>query len=372
MGLGSFLFGGPDQRAIDKERARALGQSNRFTDYAYGRLGDVEARGDRAYGEGYGAYRNLLDPNFVDSNIFGRGREGAAGPGGGSGGGGGAAAAAKDPYGDMFNSSEDLAGRFRDFKGIDPEALRYFREYATTGGWSPERRADAMAESTAGVPAVYGNLINDINRRGAVTGSGLVDGSVARLARESARAATDAARSGRLGIEQAVDTGRQWGATGIEGHHTNDAQARLQALGGEGNVLASILGNKVSMRNTDEQVAASRAASGAANSLAEAQLRANLYLGGAGGMSHYFDSDVGTQSDLRGNILGNNQMTGNQMGGLIQQSNKPEALNTIAGLGGAAMPWINMFSGPRRQTSSFQGFRNPGSSSAQGGVFGAF
>lgn len=361
------LFGGPDQRAIDRERTRALGQSNRFTDMAYGRLGTVEDRGDRAYGEGYGAYRNLLDPNFIDSTIFGRGREGAAGPGGGGGGGAGAST---DPYGDLFGDSNNLAARYRGFKGIDPEALKYFREYAQTGGWSPERRADAMAESTAGVPAVYGNLINDITRRGAVTGSGLVDSSVSRLAREAARATTDAARQGRLGIESAVDTGRQWGTTGIEGHHTNDASARLQALAGEGNVLASVLGNKVSMRNTDEQVAASRAASGAANSLAEAQLRANLYLGGAGGMSHYFDSDVGTQSDLRGNILNNNMMTGNQMGNLIQQGNRPGIIGGLAALGGAAMPWLNMFGGGSRSTQPFQGYRNPGSSSAQGGIFG--
>lgn len=358
MGFMDTLFGGADQGAINRERTRALGQSNRFTDQAYGRLGTVEDRGDSAYGEGYGAYRNLLNPEFIDSNIFGRGREGGGGNGGG--GGGGSSSGGSDPYGNLFEDSDNLAGRYRNFKGIDPEALKYFREYAETGGWSPERRADAMAESTAGVPAVYGNLINDTSRRGAVTGSGLVDSSVSRLAREAARATTDATRAGRLGIESAVDTGRQWGTTGIEGHHTNDASARLQALAGEGNVLASVLGNKVSMRNTDEQVSASRAASGAANSMAEAQLRANLYLGGAGGMSHYFDSDVGTQSDLRGNILNNNNMTNSYMGNLTQQARKPGIIGGLAALGGAAMPWLNMFGGagqsPQSQTSNYGGY----------------
>lgn len=109
-------------------------------------------------------------------------------------------------------SADDIA-RMRD-KG--------YEEFATTGGWTPEREAMTRARATSGIPSTYEAMKRGIAQGNRVQGgSGPGDFARARvLARDQAASATEASRNAELGIMEAINAGRQYGITGRANQET--------------------------------------------------------------------------------------------------------------------------------------------------------
>jgi len=97
-----------------------------------------------------------------------------------------------------------------------------YDEFAKTGGYSAGDIANIRSRGTSGVPAFYSTLQEDLERQNAATG-GYAPGfgsQMAKLAREQAHGAQSAALDTELGIKEKVNEGRRWGATGMTSSET--------------------------------------------------------------------------------------------------------------------------------------------------------
>jgi hypothetical protein len=206
-------MGDRGEKKTNKMLAEQGQQYNRFADV-------MGQRGAAEYDYGTGA-RSNIDKAYWD--LY-KGMEGA----GGGGGGGGPAyqmAQYKDPR--------------------ENEAQAMYREWAKTGGISPEQEATFRARATSSLPGFYEGIAREM--RGAPSvGFG---SQMAKLAREQGRGLAEAGLGAEADILGKRLSGQQWGGTGLE--RTDESLIERQM--------------RVERERIGEQKAAQAAAAAAAN-----------------------------------------------------------------------------------------------------------
>lgn len=130
------------------------------------------------------------------------------------------------------------AAAYKNFAQGNTPSGKFYSNLMNTGGYSEQDKADMSAEGNAATPAFFDNLRNMYSSQQAATGgySPGYGASLARLSREGAREAQDAARRTSLGINESVRGGKERGAAGISGQFlggmagaTQNDQATTQA-----------------------------------------------------------------------------------------------------------------------------------------------
>lgn len=126
-----------------------------------------------------------------------------------------------------FNGS-DIDSELAGLKSRDVNE-KVFDEYADTGGWDPSRKRSYLDEATAGARQSTGNVLNEMRRQGAATGNGLAGFLANRASRDFSRGIGDTTTSALNLMNESVDRGRQWGATGRAGLNVGNADRSLAA-----------------------------------------------------------------------------------------------------------------------------------------------
>lgn len=128
-----------------------------------------------------------------------------------------------------------------------------FDEYANTGGWTPERKRLALEEGTAGARQSTGNVLNEMRRQGAATGNGLAGFLANRASRDFSRGIGDTTTSALNAINNSIDSGRQWGASGRAGLNVGNADRALSAAQSrlQGRMGLADLGLRADLANQD-------------------------------------------------------------------------------------------------------------------------
>ena len=258
MGAVNKGIQGSQERASDMYKSlyggydRFIQGGDNFNPGAYGELttggggggGAAPAR-DQRFTDVEGAYRKFMDGGGIDTGRFDR-FQGNLAEIGASGGWSPEQIAAyeKDVAGMRgIASDEDIARRFRG-GGV-------FDEFAKSGGYSPADISNIRARATSVIPAYYDVARNEAARMGAVQG-GYGPGQAAlfaRMGRDQARGAQDAAREAEFGISDRVREGRKWGASGMSSAENALQNMRMSALTGatsaEGNLRNSIAQNRI-------------------------------------------------------------------------------------------------------------------------------
>lgn len=101
--------------------------------------------------------------------------------------------------------------------GGNPEAAAGFRNFAQTGGFSPEDLRNIRARALSPVRATYANAEREVNRQRALQG-GYSPGFgtlQARMAREQGQGISDAATNAESSIAQMVQQGKLAGLQGL-------------------------------------------------------------------------------------------------------------------------------------------------------------
>jgi hypothetical protein len=235
--LGVSNGGGKDQKQantqLQQQTAYQTGQQKAFDTRNTADLDASRGRGDELYGSlkaGYGALAG-----------------GAPGTTASAGGGGGYNTAyqmaavdpryntVEDKYKDFMSTGgwdpttkEGQQGRINTLTemgktgGISPEDQARMRggglyeEFAKTGGLSDKDRQNIRSRGTSGIPAMYDQMKQAQQRQAAVSGGYGPGANVmaGRMARQQQGGMADAALNSELGIQQQVNQGRQFGATG--------------------------------------------------------------------------------------------------------------------------------------------------------------
>lgn len=255
------MGGGKDQKQanqmINQNAQQEVQRGNRFDARNQEDLTASRAKGDDLYNQMKAGYTSLLTP-----------AQAAISPGGGGGGGGGGSfnpSASGDPrFKEVENQYRDFSttggwspertasmqGNINAFKdisrtgGVDEEGKNRMRgngvfdEFQRTGGYSEGDKANIRSRATSVIPAMYSRLRDEAGRMSSVQG-GYGPGKVAmmsRLARQNASGLSDASRDAELGIMDKVNQGRQWGTEGM-----SNAEGNLQGLMSR-NKLTSLTG----------------------------------------------------------------------------------------------------------------------------------
>lgn len=108
-------------------------------------------------------------------------------------------------------------------------ANKTFKEFSETGGYTDDDKANIRGRVAAQTPSLYAGLSQELKRKSAVNPYAFgLDSAGTKLARESARASSDAVREGEIGLSESVREGRLAGAQG----YTNSV---LQSLAAKNN-----------------------------------------------------------------------------------------------------------------------------------------
>jgi len=297
---------------IDQERDLANRQYGDISGQLMGRLPSAQVRSDTAYNDIYGGYGDLL----------GRAR---AGLGSGNTG----------QYNDLYNSFK----KFGDTGGIDNTGIERIRgkgvfdEFARTGGLSEADKENLRARSTAVLPSFYANLKDELNRTRNLQGGYApgYDAQSAKMIRDQAYAANQAAAEAEGGIVDRVTEGRKWGAGSL-----SSAEQGLQDL---------LSRNKL---------AGWQGALGAQNSMADQgyrdrALNLEAELGALGGMRGLRTDTPGEEFGLYDRLLGSAGgragAVGNNLNLRAQYNPNVSTFDRVSGLLGAAgnlaMPFFN-------------------------------
>lgn len=141
-----------------------------------------------------------------------------------------------------FSASSKAYGGFMDGGGVDAAAMRVahpmfqdqmnntaigdkyrangtYEEFARTGGISDADKTNMRGRIASQVPSYYAAMNATGDRLNGAQGGYNIGAQAqrARSARDQSAASAAAVRDGELGITDAVNSGRQWGATGMTG-----------------------------------------------------------------------------------------------------------------------------------------------------------
>jgi hypothetical protein len=252
-----------------------------------------------------------------------------------------------DYYGDSESAYKQL-GNF-DPTGIS-EPLNQYREFATTGGFTPGQISDRRARSNAALPQVYNRAVQDMDRMRAVQGGYSPGYTASRAAtlRDAGTAMSDQSRATEADIADSVRSGKMWGTQGIGDTQRSIEDYRQRAVGGSAAGLAGIAGGRTS-RDLDVgqynagadyrdnalrgQLEAQYRGMGAGNEMDLNRMYQQGRQFGATGMAN----ELGRYDDnlLRGaGIFGNNDMQRIH----ANKGRGPEWLNAIGNVVGGVVP----------------------------------
>lgn len=326
---------------IDQDRSRASSEHNVDRPYIQGQLGRVNTEDQALRGEILGGYRNLAGGKDVGGNplAYGGGSSSSYGGGGGQ-------YQAKmlgiDP------SLVGLEGRFNTLSGGLDRALPGYEELAKTGGYSDADRANIRSRGAETGSAIFGNLRNEMARRGAVTGGYNPGGSasMARLAREQGIAAGKGARDTELGISESARQGKLAGLGGMK---------EIGSLGYGGvsdiaNTRQSVLAQNVDAENTAAARNAAAAASSGSRADDERRYAMQLQMQGLGGLQDMYGQSPAETSRYDDMLLRERGLTDQTMSGNIQNrmgnvgpetsawDRAMQGVGAASGLGSAFLP----------------------------------
>jgi len=113
-----------------------------------------------------------------------------------------------------------------------------FKNFAETGGWSPDEMSDFRARSTSGIPSMYGGLRDEMVRGKTIQGGyGPGYGTAqSQLARDRARSMGEASLGAETSLANSIRQGKQWGGEQGKGA----AQQEYGNMAGAQNQLTSI------------------------------------------------------------------------------------------------------------------------------------
>jgi len=123
-------------------------------------------------------------------------------------------------YGGEFDSSKAWWKDIADTGWRSPEQKNAgwgwgnFKNFAETGGWSPEEMADFRARSTSGIPEFYGGMRDELNRGRTVQGGygpGYTEAG-SQMARDRSRAMGEAQLGAETSLASSVREGKRWGS----------------------------------------------------------------------------------------------------------------------------------------------------------------
>lgn len=129
------------------------------------------------------------------------------------------------------NTLQKLRGQYDEFVqtgGYDPAALQTYRNFATTGDFTPQQKSQFMAQATGGVGQTYKTLMAQDQARRAATG-GLGGDATAQMARNLAQGQAQATIGGETSLHDIISANKLAGAGGLG----QIATARESALTGE-------------------------------------------------------------------------------------------------------------------------------------------
>ena len=323
---------------IDQDRNRASTEHSQDRPYIQSQLGRVNTEDQALRGDILGGYRNLAAGKDITGADFAYG----------SGGGGGGAGMYQAKLLGLDPSLAGLEGRFTTLSGGLDRALPGYEEFAKTGGISDADRANIRSRGAETGSAIFGNLRNEIARRGAVTGGYNPGGSasMARLAREQGIAAGKGARDTEMGISDAVRQGKLAGLGGMK---------EIGSLGYGGvsdiaNTRQSILSQNVDAENTAAARNAAASASNASNADAAQRFRMQAQMQGLGGLQDMYGMSPAETSRYDDMLLRERGLTDQTMSGNIQNRTAnvgPETsawdkamqgIGAASGLGSAFLP----------------------------------
>lgn len=131
-----------------------------------------------------------------------------------------------------------------------------FKNFAETGGWSPEEMADFRARSSSGIPGFYGGMRDELNRGRTVQGGygpGYTEAG-SQMARDRSRAMGEAQLGAETSLASSIREGKRWGSEQGVGAARGELE---QMTGGQGQL--DTIAQKIADMN--RQAAASRNAS---------------------------------------------------------------------------------------------------------------
>jgi hypothetical protein len=222
---------------------------------------------------------------------------------------------------------------------------RVFDEYADTGGWSPERKRLALEEGTAGARQSTGNVLNEMRRQGSATGNGLAGFLANRASRDFSRGIGDTTTSALNSINNSIDQGRQWGATGRAGLNVGNADRALAAAQArlQGRMGIADLGLRADLANQ-----------GAGLQAADLDLRRQgMGLDALAGLGNQYLNETGNYISGRNSMFGQGNSiydSGNRLLGMYQQN--PSLLQSVLGGVGSSGSLMNMFQDLRNRRTS--------------------
>lgn len=222
---------------------------------------------------------------------------------------------------------------------------RVFDEYADTGGWSPERKRLALEEGTAGARQSTGNVLNEMRRQGSATGNGLAGFLANRASRDFSRGIGDTTTSALNSINNSIDQGRQWGATGRAGLNVGNADRALAAAQArlQGRMGIADLGLRADMANQ-----------GAGLQAAGLDLqRQGMGINALESLGAQDQNETGMYLSGRNSMFGQGNSiydSGNRLLGMYQQN--PSLLQSVLGGVGSSGSLMNMFQDLRNRRTS--------------------
>ena len=183
--------------------------------------------------------------------------------------------------------------------GVDPtgqarmRGMGVFDEYAQTGGLSEGDRSTIRAKGNLTIPAFYENMRREAGRQARVTGTNAGQSALmAKLGREQAQGAQEAAINTELGLLDRINEGRKFGAT-----NAAQSEGALQALM-SGNRLRATEGAIQGQRGISEYMTGARV--GAAKEVGDVEQEIqNTLLGerqwGTGGLNEVIQQRIAEQ-----------------------------------------------------------------------------
>lgn len=127
--------------------------------------------------------------------------------------------ASATPAASAISSSSGGGGGGGSFYGPYDEVLSGYRNFAQTGGFSPQDLASIRARSISPIRATYANAEREVNRQRALQGGYSPGFGVlkARMAREQGQAGAEATTSAEANIAEMVQQGKLAGLGGMAG-----------------------------------------------------------------------------------------------------------------------------------------------------------
>lgn len=144
--------------------------------------------------------------------------------------------------------------------GLDAESINRYRgggvydEFAKTGGYSEGDIANIRSRSNSQIPSFYSSLKDELARQNTVQGGyspGYTYG-LAKSGRDAYRAAAEQSLNTEIGIKDKVNSGRQWGASGMTS--SEDALQRLRT----GNMFRGLEGASSRQLGLQESIRSGR------------------------------------------------------------------------------------------------------------------